>query len=86
MWRDYLGPKAIIYGVDTEPDCRVYENDGVKIFIGDQADRSFWREFRRKVPALDIVIDDGGHQPEQQREKLRTRCCVSRRLGWSRRA
>jgi hypothetical protein len=66
MWRDYFGPKAIIYGVDIEPECRVYENDGIKIFIGDQADRSFWREFCRKVPTLDIVIDDGGHQPEQQ--------------------
>jgi 23S rRNA U2552 (ribose-2'-O)-methylase RlmE/FtsJ len=66
MWRDYFGPKAVIYGVDIEPACRIYEKDGVKIFIGDQADRSFWREFRRKVPILDIVIDDGGHQPEQQ--------------------
>jgi hypothetical protein len=66
MWRDYFGPKALIYGVDIEPDCRTYESDSVKIFIGDQADRLFWREFRRKVPTLDIVIDDGGHQPEQQ--------------------
>jgi|SRR5579862_6050009 len=66
MWRNYFGQKAIIYGVDIEPDCRVYENDGIKIFIGDQADRSFWRKFRRKVPTLDIVIDDGGHALEQQ--------------------
>jgi hypothetical protein len=66
MWRNYFGPKATIYGVDIAPDCRVYENDGTKIFIGDQADRSFWRDFRRKVSTLDIVIDDGGHQPEQQ--------------------
>src|SRR5262245_52207829 len=55
MWRDYFGPKAVIYGVDIEPDCRAYENKGIKIFIGDQADRSFWREFRRQVPNLDIV-------------------------------
>jgi hypothetical protein len=66
MWRDYFGPKAIIYGVDIEPDCRGYEDDRIRIFIGDQADRSFWREFRRMVPTLDIVIDDGGHQFEQQ--------------------
>lgn len=66
MWRDYFGPKVHLYGVDIEPACRVYETDNVKIFIGDQGDRLFWREFRRKVPALDIVIDDGGHQPEQQ--------------------
>jgi hypothetical protein len=66
MWREYFGPKAIIYGVDIEPDCRAYESNGIKIFIGDQADRLFWREFRRQVPNLDIVIDDGGHQSEQQ--------------------
>jgi len=66
MWRDYFGPKAHLYGVDIESACRVYETDNVKIFIGDQGDRLFWHEFRRKVPALDIVIDDGGHQPQQQ--------------------
>jgi hypothetical protein len=66
MWRDYFGPKATIYGVDIAPECRVYERDRVKIFIGDQADRSFWRETRKNAPAFDIVIDDGGHLPEQQ--------------------
>jgi hypothetical protein len=66
MWRDYFGPRAWIYGVDIEPDCCAYEGDNVKIFIGDQTDRLFWREFCRKVPALDIVVDDGGHQHEQQ--------------------
>jgi hypothetical protein len=66
MWRDYFGPKATIYGVDIEPDCRTYEKDGVKIFIGDQADRTFWNTFRHNVPRLDIVIDDGGHMAEQQ--------------------
>lgn len=66
MWRDYFGPKAHIYGVDIEPACRTYESDKVKIFIGDQADRQFWHDFRQSVPVLDIVIDDGGHLPEQQ--------------------
>jgi len=66
MWRDYFGPKAHIYGVDIEPDCKAYERDGVKVFIGDQADRSFWKQFCTKVPKLDIVIDDGGHKYEQQ--------------------
>jgi SAM-dependent methyltransferase len=66
MWRDYFGPKAHMYGVDIQPQCKAYERDGVKVFIGDQADRSFWREFRTQVPQLDIVIDDGGHQYQQQ--------------------
>jgi hypothetical protein len=66
MWRDYFGPQAHIYGVDIEPDCLVYERDGTRVFIGDQADRSFWSKVRESVPALDIVIDDGGHRADQQ--------------------
>jgi hypothetical protein len=66
MWRHYFGSKAQIYGVDIEPACRVYEGESVDIFIGDQGDRAFWQDFRQKVPALDIVIDDGGHHTEQQ--------------------
>jgi hypothetical protein len=52
--------------VDIEPSCKAYENGSVQIFVGDQADRNFWKRFKREVPVLDIVIDDGGHAPEQQ--------------------
>src|ERR1700722_9348231 len=44
MWADYFGPKARIYGVDIEPACRAYENERIKVFIGDQADRQFWAQ------------------------------------------
>jgi predicted O-methyltransferase YrrM len=66
LWRDYFGPKAHIYGVDIEPACKAYAADSVTVFVGDQADRVFWGDVRRQVPALDIVIDDGGHQPVQR--------------------
>jgi hypothetical protein len=66
MWRNYFGPGATIFGVDIEPACKSYETDGVRVFIGDQADREFWKGFRREVPALDVVIDDGGHETHQQ--------------------
>jgi hypothetical protein len=66
MWQNYFGPSCKIYGVDIEPGCKVYETDSVRVFIGDQADRVFWKRFREEVPALDIVIDDGGHVAEQQ--------------------
>jgi hypothetical protein len=39
-------------------------------YIGDQGDRHFWRTLKSQIPALDIVIDDGGHLPEQQRISL----------------
>ncbi len=66
MWREYFGEHAHIYGVDINEACRAYEDDRTKVFIGDQADRSFWAELRKAAPFIDIVIDDGGHVPEQQ--------------------
>jgi len=72
MWQDYFGPAATIYGVDIEPACRTYERPGIHVLIGDQADPTFWRRViaDRTLPAPDIVIDDGGHTPEQQRITL----------------
>lgn len=67
MWRSYFGPSMEVHGIDIEDACRVYEAEGIHVHIGDQADRTFWADFRRKVPQLDILIDDGGHTPEQQR-------------------
>jgi hypothetical protein len=52
--------------VDIAPECRSHEGDGVRIFIGDQADPDFWERFKQEVPRIDVVIDDGGHQPFQQ--------------------
>jgi 23S rRNA U2552 (ribose-2'-O)-methylase RlmE/FtsJ len=66
MWQHYLGPECQIYGVDIEEACRAYESEAVNIFIGDQADRQFWSHFKKNVPSLDIIIDDGGHAPRQQ--------------------
>lgn len=66
MWPAYFGEKARIYGVDIEPACQQYANGQVAIFIGDQADRSFWQHFKTKVPHLDLIIDDGGHTTQQQ--------------------
>lgn len=66
MWEQYFGPRAGIYGVDVEPRCKAYEAGAVRVFIGDQGDRAFWRRFKEQVPLLDIVIDDGSHIPEHQ--------------------
>ena len=66
MWHHYFGPKCHVYGVDIEHECMTYQGERTTIFIGDQADRSFWQRLRQDVPRLDIVVDDGGHQPQQQ--------------------
>jgi len=66
MWRDYLGPACHVYGVDKQEECQAYGNEYTTVFTGDQADREFWKFFKDKVPGIDIVIDDGGHQAEHQ--------------------
>lgn len=70
MWRGYFREYSHIYGVDIEKACKAYENDYISVFIGDQADRAFWSTFRNNVKGIDIVIDDGGHTPEQQQITL----------------
>jgi len=66
MWRQVFGPGCHVFGVDVEPACRAYEREGVRILIGDQADPKFWAKISSELPPLDIVVDDGGHLPDQQ--------------------
>ncbi|MCF8257305.1 MAG: class I SAM-dependent methyltransferase [Flavobacteriales bacterium] len=66
MWKDYFGPKAKIYGIDVNPQCRELEEENIRIFIGSQSDRAFLREVKRSIPMVDILIDDGGHSMRQQ--------------------
>jgi hypothetical protein len=66
MWKHYFGPRARIFGVDINPQCKKLEEDQVGIFIGDQEDRSFLKQLAEKLPRIDILIDDGGHTMQQQ--------------------
>ena len=66
LWGGYFGKQCRIYGVDVREECRQFQSDTAQIFIGDQADRAFWKQFKEQVPQVDILIDDGGHTPEQQ--------------------
>lgn len=66
MWKSYFGRECKVYGIDIKAECKLYEGDRTKVFIGDQSSRVFWADFRRQVPDVDILIDDGGHLPEQQ--------------------
>lgn len=70
MWQSYFGSKCHIYGVDIESACRCYNEENVTIFIGDQENKDFWDDIKKKNIKIDILIDDGGHTPEQQRITL----------------
>ncbi len=61
MWKKYFGTGASIVGMDINPECKNYEEEGIKIEIGDQSDSSFWKSFFSKHGDFDIIIDDGSH-------------------------
>lgn len=67
MWKKYFGKNITIYAIDINPECKKFEDDNTKIFIGSQSDKSFIKKVASSIPEMDIIIDDGGHSMEQQK-------------------
>jgi len=59
-WRDYF-PNANILGIDIKDYCKRYEDDRIKIEIGDQKDKSFLTDLEKKYGPFEVIIDDGSH-------------------------
>lgn len=79
MWHAVLGPGAVIHGLDINPMCHDFVDAKTSITIGDQENPEMWRSFFDKVtPALDFLVDDGGHFPGQM---LQTTYSVFPRLN-----
>lgn len=65
MWRNYLGPKATIAGLDISPRVKTYDNNPAygkpdRIFVGSQGDPKLWADIHQDV-TFDAIIDDGAH-------------------------
>lgn len=70
MWQSYFGDQLNYYGIDINPLCKQFETKNAKIFIGSQDDDAFLDHVFDNIPELDIVIDDGGHEMNQQRKSF----------------
>lgn len=66
MWRHYFGPQARVIGVDVQPVCKRFEEEGITVRIGDQEDRAFLGRLAEEFAPFDVVIEDGGHRMGQQ--------------------
>jgi hypothetical protein len=67
IWKRYFGECAALVGVDIDPRCREYVEDGIEIEIGDQSDPQFWSRVVDIYGDFDIIIDDGSHIADHQR-------------------
>lgn len=66
MWKQYFGAECRCVGVDILEECKNYEEEQIKIYIGSQENRDFLRQIAQELDTIDIVIDDGGHFMNQQ--------------------
>ena len=66
MWKHYFGDRVKIYGIDINPNCIALKEDQIEILIADQDDKNALNEISKKIPPIDILIDDGGHTMKQQ--------------------
>ena len=70
MWKNYFGKDSRIIGIDNNPAAKIWEDHGFEIFIGDQANKEFWKNLKNKIGMADILLDDGGHTDLQQSTTL----------------
>ena len=81
LWREYLGKRATIIGVDVfdasfmqgnplygSPNLTI-DADYHKGFHPVRSE-AFWTNLSRAVPRLDVIVDDGGHTAVLQRASL----------------
>ena len=61
VWKEYFGPNVRVIGIDINPECKKFEEDGIEVYIGNQSDPEFWDKFFLEVGKVDIILDDGGH-------------------------
>ncbi|ACL61982.1 class I SAM-dependent methyltransferase [Methylobacterium nodulans] len=66
VWRRYLGPQAVIHGLDIDPRCAGVGDPGTTIHIGSQTDRALLRRIVEAMGGIDVVIDDGSHVSAHQ--------------------
>ncbi len=64
MWRDFF-PNAIIYSGEVE-ESRLFEEDRIKVFRFDQSSAKDIGELIEYFADLDLIIDDGSHDPLDQ--------------------
>ncbi len=70
LWRKFLGPEAVLFGIDIDPACAAFDGQAAQVRIGSQADPEFLRKVVAEMGGVDIVLDDGSHVSRHIRASL----------------
>lgn len=74
-WRDFFYNAEQIYGMDLFAHPELDQEDKIKTFIGDQNNIDDLQRIVNTIgKPLDIIIDDGSHQPGHQAGSFRFLC------------
>jgi hypothetical protein len=68
MWQKYYGDGATIVGIDIDPNAfkPEHQTPGCIQVNGNQGDPTFWDEFLKEYPVIDVFLDDGSHRVDHQ--------------------
>ena len=69
MWHEYVS-KALIYGIDLNPQSMITDEERIITFCGAQQDTGFLEAIVKEHGPFDFIIDDGGHWAEHQWKSL----------------
>ena len=61
MWREFLGPNAVIFGIDIDQNCSKLNGIHAEVRVGSQDDSSFLSSVVLEMGGIDVVLDDGSH-------------------------
>ena len=70
MWRKYFGEDAIIFGIDIEDTCKVFNGIDGEVRIGSQDDKKFLLDVLGEMGGVDIILDDGSHKMKHIKKSL----------------
>ena len=66
MWRKYFGENAIIYSIDSDPECAKLNGLSAQVRIGSQDDPDFLTHVIDEMGGVDVILDDGSHKTKHQ--------------------
>ena len=66
MWRKYFVENAIIYGIDSDPECAKLNGLSAQVRIGSQDDPDFLTHVIDEMGGVDVILDDGSHKTKHQ--------------------